>query len=276
MKTILIPTDFSTCAVNALNFASEISQKDQAQIHILHVIEHPVGGTIDPIGVFVPVPENADYIKSLMRNGKENMTSFCESLPRLPITSIELGSPYFKIMEAIENKKIDLVIMGTKGVSGLKETFIGSNAERIVRSATCPVITVNQPSTVSSIKRMAVAVNIKDISDLALERLKELQNLFNAELHLVHINTPNNFERDELILKLLKDTQEKHKLNNTEIHVYNDIDVKEGIISFAEYIDAGLIIMTTHGKKGLAHFIAGSTSEDVVNHAKRPVCTFQG
>lgn len=135
MKTILVPTDFSTCAMNALEFACEISENSDARIHILHVIEHPVGGTIDPIGVFVPAPENKDYIKALMDNAKENMTSFCESMAKLPITSIQIGSPYFKIMEAVEKDCVDMVIMGTKGATGLKETLIGSNAERIVRSA---------------------------------------------------------------------------------------------------------------------------------------------
>ena len=276
MKNILVPTDFSKCASDALHFAKEIADKSKAQLHLLHVIENPVRGTIDPVGFFVPMPENTDYIKALMDNAKENMDYFCESIGHNCNIQIEIGTPYFKIMDTIEKNNIDLIVMGTKGVTGLKEFFIGSNSERIVRSAECPVITVHSPSKIDDVQRIVVAVDVKEISESGLENLKRLQKLFDAEIHLVHINTPNNFERDQILLKTLKEIPEKHQLENTQVHVYNDIDVERGILSFAEYINAGLIVMTTHGRKGLAHFIAGSTCEDVVNHATRPVCTFQG
>jgi nucleotide-binding universal stress UspA family protein len=59
------------------------------------------------------------------------------------------------------------------------------------------------------------------------------------------------------------------------LHIYNDRTIEEGILNYAQSIDAGLIGISTHGRKGLAHFFNGSLSEDIVNHAKRPVITFK-
>ena len=65
------------------------------------------------------------------------------------------------------------------------------------------------------------------------------------------------------------------KINNCSTHIYNDINVEKGILHFAKSINADLIGMSTHGRKGLSHFFNGSISEDLVNHAKRPVVTFK-
>ena len=65
------------------------------------------------------------------------------------------------------------------------------------------------------------------------------------------------------------------QINNYSTHIYNDVNVEKGILNFANSIDADLIGMSTHGRKGLAHFFNGSISEDLVNHAIRPVVTFK-
>jgi len=64
-------------------------------------------------------------------------------------------------------------------------------------------------------------------------------------------------------------------IENYTLNIYNDINVEKGILNFANSMNAGLIGISTHGRKGLSHFINGSLGEDVVNHAKRPVITFK-
>ena len=66
----------------------------------------------------------------------------------------------------------------------------------------------------------------------------------------------------------------KHNLTNYSLNIYNDVTEEEGIVCFADEIDADLISMVTHRRTGIAHLIAGSIAEDVVNHTKRPVLTF--
>jgi len=88
------------------------------------------------------------------------------------------------------------------------------------------------------------------------------------------VNTPGDFQRDYVVKEYMEKFAKKLGLKNYTINIFNDITEEDGIIYFAESIDADLIAMATHGRTGFAHVLAGSIAEDVVGHAKRPVLTF--
>ena len=164
--------------------------------------------------------------------------------------------------------------MGTKGASGIREFLIGSNAEKVVRKAKCPVITLAEPTEPSDIKNIVFATNITDICDDLVAHVKQLQDIFHATIHLLRINTPNNFKRDEITLTGLENMATRFMLKNYTINIYNDIYEDQGILTFAERIGANMIAMGTHGRKGIGHLLSGSLAEDIVNHAKRPIWTY--
>ena len=107
------------------------------------------------------------------------------------------------------------------------------------------------------------------------EMVANFANKFNSHLHLVTINTPNNFKSTRVAEKIMNDFTSQVSIKNFSTHIYNDINVEKGILHFAKSIDADIIGMSTHGRKGISHFFNGSISEDLVNHAKRPVVTFK-
>jgi nucleotide-binding universal stress UspA family protein len=98
--------------------------------------------------------------------------------------------------------------------------------------------------------------------------------MYDATVHLVRINTPGNFQRDAIVKQYMKDFAKKLMLKNYTVNIFNDFSEEEGIIYFADSINADMIAMATHGRTGFAHVLAGSIAEDVVNHSKRPVLTF--
>ena len=102
----------------------------------------------------------------------------------------------------------------------------------------------------------------------------EAQKMYNAKIHLVRVNTPGDFQRDRIAKDYMDKFAKKLGLKNYTINVYNDLTEEEGIIYFAESINADMIAMATHGRTGFAHVLAGSIAEEVVNHAKRPVLTY--
>ena len=275
MMNILVPVDFSKEAGYALGFALSIARQKKADVEALHVVEYPVGATIDPVGMAVPTPYDPEFIELLKTNASKRMKEFLKDFDEEVEYSISVGNPYIDIAEKIVEMDADIVIMGTKGASGLKEFFIGSNAEKIVRSATCPVITLSQSADVKDIKDIAFATNIVDVSDELVTRVKQLQDMFGSKVHLVRINTPNNFERDQIIEKGLEEMAKRFMLKDYTINIYNDVYEDQGILSFAGKINANMVAMGTHGRKGLAHLFAGSLAEDVVNHAKKPIWTCQ-
>jgi nucleotide-binding universal stress UspA family protein len=104
--------------------------------------------------------------------------------------------------------------------------------------------------------------------------IKKTQQIYDSTVHLVRINTAGNFQRDAVVKKSMADFARKLQLKNFTINVFNDLTEEEGIIYFAESINADMIAMATHGRTGFAHVLAGSIAEDVVSHSKRPVLTF--
>lgn len=279
MKTILIPTDFSEQANNALEVAYEIAKKSNAAIKLLNIIEAPGGGSFNTMGeIATGDPMNNIYIIEMMKRVKERMEGIVRD-PRyngVQITyDVSIGSPFTTISNGIAEFNIDLVVMGSKGSSGLEETLIGSNTEKVVRRANCPVLTVKNKVDITQLKDIVFASDFKPKGDNVIQALKEFQGLFNARIHLLKVNTPNSFSSDRELRPRMLAFAEQHGLKDATINIYNHEDEEDGIIYFAEDIKADLIALGTHGRSGLMHLLSGSIAEDVVNHSKRPVWTYR-
>jgi len=186
---------------------------------------------------------------------------------------VEFGTPSKVILDYTKKNKIDAILMGSHGASGMKEYFVGSNAEKIVRASSVPVIVVKSFYK-GPFKNIVVPYTIdqEKYSDY-YSKIKTLQAFFKANLHFVWINTPANFTVDEVIFKRIEGAAKKFRLNNYFINIYNQLNEEEGILKFADAIDADMIAMGTHGRKGLAHMIYGSKTEKVANHGHSLIWT---
>ena len=276
MKTILVPTDFSDQAKYATDLAATLAEKMNAKLILLHVVEDTSVAMVHYTGeLAMPNIEDRLYIYKLIEHAKQEFSDIHDQYKGVKIKEeIRVGNPYYSIQEIVSEHKVDMIVMGTKGASGMKEFIIGSNAEKVVRHATCPVLTVHDKVENLNIKKVAFATGLQDVDGQHVDVIKEFKELFDFSVSLVRVNTPNNFQTDRDSLNQLKKYVEQSGLTNCELRIYNDVTEEEGIINFAEEIDADLIVMATHGRTGFAHLIAGSIAEEVVNHTKRPVLTF--
>jgi K+-sensing histidine kinase KdpD len=164
--------------------------------------------------------------------------------------------------------------MGTQGASGIDEIVVGSNTEKVIRHANCPVITLKEEVNLDQIKDIVFAIGYYDQNDYLANQLKEIQGLFKAKVHLVTINTPGNFLIERNVASALNKFIDQYQITDYTINSYSDISEEEGIVHFAEDQNADAIAMATHGRTGISHLLAGSLSEDMVNHSKLPVITF--
>jgi K+-sensing histidine kinase KdpD len=164
--------------------------------------------------------------------------------------------------------------MGSHGASGLRELFIGSNAERLVRQSPVPVLVVKDYYK-GPVKDIVFpnTLDMENQEDL-VNRVKALQSFFNATLHLVWINTPISFTADHITRRRLDEFANAYGLKNYTINIFNHPDEEAGILRFTEFIKGDLIAMGTHGRKGIAHLVNGSVAEDLVNHTKGLVWTY--
>ncbi|MBX2963850.1 MAG: universal stress protein [Cyclobacteriaceae bacterium] len=278
MKKILVPTDFSKEAQTAAEVASGIAKKSGASLILLHVIEEGSSQSFKVTGeVFKGNMEDKLFMLKLIEKSKKQMEKFAASsffagVKLIP--ELRVGSPYHGMRTIITEQKVDLVVMGTAGKTNLAEMIIGSNTEKVVRHSHCPVLTIQKKPIRSDFKNIVYATSMSKDEEVFSRIVKRAQEMYDSTIHLVRINTPGNFQRDAVVKKYMTDFAKKLQLKNYTINVFNDITEEEGIIYFAESINADMITMATHGRTGFAHVLAGSIAEDVVNHSKRPVLTF--
>ncbi len=278
MKKILVPTDFSKVAGYAAEVAASIARKSGAEINLLHVIEE---GSRDSFRVTGEMKlgnmEERLFMMKLIERAKKQMAKLQNDAIFKDVkvkAELRIGSPFHGMRSIIEEQKVDLVVMGTTGTTGWAESIIGSNTEKVVRHARCPVLTVQKKPASLDFKNIVYATAMNRDEEVFSRIVKRAQEMYNSTIHLVRVNTPGNFQRDAVVKKYMQDFAKKLQLKNYTINVFNDITEEEGIIYFADSINADMIAMATHGRTGFAHVLAGSIAEDVVNHSKRPVLTF--
>ena len=279
MKVILIPTDFSEQATNALDVGYAIAKNNNASIKLLHIIEAPGVGSFNTMGeVYAGDPMNNVYIMEMMKimKGKMEMLVNDPKYNGVEMSyNVTVGNAFSGISNEINEFDIDMVVMGSKGSSGLEETLIGSNTEKVVRRAKCPVLTVKDSMDINTVKNIVFASDFKAKGGNVIAALKEFAAAFGANIHLLKVNTPNSFSSDREMRKRMNEFALEQGLDSYTINIYNHEDEEDGIIYFADDINADIIALGTHGRTGLMRLLSGSIAEDIVNHAHRPVWTYR-
>lgn len=278
MKKILVPIDFSRTSLVAMEVAFDIAKKDGADIIALHVVEEATpdsyrisgewqrGNWEDKLYTFKLLEKAKKQLEKLVQETRFNAVKI--------VGELRLGNPFHGMSTIVSEHKVDLIVMGTKGHTKLEEMIIGTNTEKVVRHAHCPVLTVHKKPTSTSFKNIVYATAMSKDEEVFSRIIKRTQQLYNSTVHLVRVNTPADFQRDKEVKQYMEKFAKKLQLKNYTINVYNDTLTEEGIISFADSINADLIAMATHGRTGLAHMLAGSVAENVVGHSSKPVLTF--
>lgn len=274
MKRILVPTDFSKEAENALKVAAQLAKDNSSEIYLLHILD------LSPHNLDALHDHNEDvpdpiYFMQLAHKKFEALIAQ-DYLSDLDVyETVSSDSLHEGVAKKCKEHDIDLVIMGSHGASGFREMFVGSNAEKVVRTSPAPVLVIKNEHHNFKIENLVFASDFKNDNKETYRQAAGMATVFNAKMHLVIINTPNRFITTQEANKRITEFTEGVAFHNYTTTVYNDETIENGILNFAKSIDADLIGISTHGRQGIAHFFNGSLSEDVVNHAKRPVMTFR-
>lgn len=275
MKNILVPIDFSDQARYAAKVGTKIAKLTNSKIFLLHMLELPTG-VVDPssFGNSSNTPTTLLFLK----RAREKFEDF-KKLPFFEGVEVEDSVQFHKAYDGIidESKKqnIDLIVMGSKGTSGLEEMLVGSNTEKVVRNSDVPVLVIKREVENFKIENIVFASNFNQKNKGAFQKILNFASLFNSRLHLLKINTIHNFETTKESSDAIRNFINDYDLGNYTLNIYNDISVEVGILNFANVIDADVILLNTSGRRGLAHLFTGSIGEDLANHAKLPVITFK-
>ena len=141
IKTILVPTDFSGCADEALERATQLAKLTHADLHLLHAYELPAPMLAVEVPLSLP-QEFYDQVRDGAKQGVDKRIAKVEAEGLKATGSVVCDSPTRAILDAAVKTHADLIVMGTHGRTGMKHVLLGSVAERVVRMAPCPVMTV--------------------------------------------------------------------------------------------------------------------------------------
>lgn len=278
IKKILCPTDFSVYSKNALVYASEIASRYKADITLLHVDEFDVS----PIGYFQLHEESVQRYRDLKSQFlREQMDVFIKELAAKD-TKIESriapGRAYKTIVEEAEANNFDLIVIARRGTTNLSDHLVGSTAERVVRLARCPVLSIRGTAEPPErgLKSILCPTDYSQAANAALSYAISLAHVYGSKLYVQHISEIAGEPDVEMLKKTAPDLSAINggaKDVEVEFIFDRDIEPNNSIIRFAGDRDIDLIVMSTHGKKGLRRVFIGNNTAEVVRKAECPVLT---
>ena len=277
IQKILVPTDLSSLGDYAYQMAHRIAKSTGAEIVLLNVMALPSGAVLDREGK-IKDDDEMDHSSFFAEEAEisTNLKEYIKDKPDIATTKVVIGSVNEEILKYMKGQDIDLVIMGTHGASGLSEKIIGSHADKIIRKASVPVITLKCDRSDYDINDILFASDFESKEPTNLEPVLTIAKAFNADIHLLKINTPKNFKPNRAIKEKMIEFADENHLEAKEIkmHIYCDESVEQGILNFSAESGVDFVALATSRKKGLARLFHENISVDVVNHNFQPVMTF--
>jgi len=292
IKRILFSTDFSRWAQRAEDYACALACSWKATLTVLSVAEFPPGLNPD-------YPVNQQYLADLFKTASSKLVDLKGRAARRGIvvtTRVATGIPSEEVITAARAEDSDLIVVGTRGKTGLAHVLLGSTAERVIRGAPCPVLTVRMeqadveqkedaPSMPVTLERILVPIDFSDCSLDALKYAVVVAKQAKASVMLLHVLEPVSYGLDFDLghfrsREYVREIWTKRLEELAATHQHSDMVVEyrlrggfpsDSILDAAKTLPCDLIVMGTHGRRGISHTISGSVAEAVLRKAHCPV-----
>ncbi|RAK70575.1 universal stress protein [Hymenobacter edaphi] len=281
MQHLLVPTDFSPEAHHAFEVALQLARRTGGRLTLLHVVDTPgAAGVVATGSASGGSGLDGVFMVQLLQNTKRRMHALmaeaARSHPDVAVQDIvATGDVDAAVLDTIRAQHIDLVVVGAhEHKPGSHLLFApDSHAERLVRLAPCPVLTVKHPAPEFEVHHIVFASDFQPEADLAAASLRQVCAAFpEATLHLLDVVT--SASDYAAAVSRIHAFARRHQLAAYEPDVFDAPEVSAGIPRYAAQAHADLVVMLTHGRTGLRHWLQGSIAESVAVQAAAPVLTF--
>lgn len=289
---ILVGTDFSPTAAVAVDWAVELARQQGAHVELVHAVTVPpsVPEYVSPSAI-APGPVFDEEVRRAALGRLEKEASSLRERGIEVDVCLTLGTPSMVICDRAAETAALAIVVGTRGLTGLRHLLLGSTTERVVQKAPCPVLAVHPEDRLHAPRTILVPTDFSEDAERAIHTAQRLLAPLasDARLILLHaFNLPIEYTAYGPIptsVHYLQDTgleAERRLQEMTDRLAAEGLTVdwvaREGdpsvvIVEEAERRQADLIAMGTHGRSGLRHLLLGSTAERVVQHAGCPVMT---
>ncbi|AWK06384.1 universal stress protein UspA [Flavobacterium crocinum] len=271
MKKILFPTDFSDAATNAFVHALEFAKVVKAELILLHTFEIPVYDSQF-------FPENYASIYSSIELAKFEM--FKDEIPKLRAIASERklddivikhrlmdGDLIYNLKNAVEEDKVDFVIMGTNGVSDWTKFFTGSNTSSVISGVEVPVLCVPIDAKYKKVKTIGFTTRYREKDKKELKKILKIAKKTDAKVKSLYVKTSNSDVADATI----KEWEKEFADENVEFLVLPSDDVKDTITDFILYKDIDILTTITHKRSFFESLFDSSFSKKISKEVSIPV-----
>jgi nucleotide-binding universal stress UspA family protein len=269
MKTLIVPTDFSPVATNALNYAVDMAIAIDARILLLHVYQVPVAFSEVPV-VTVSMDEMSKISEEKLEDQKNAIAGVSSGKINVD-TESRLGDVVDELEKLCKSVLPFAVIMGTRGTSAVERLFMGSNTLTAIRHLTHPVIVVPPGADYSGIKQIGFACDFRQVIETTpVAVIKKIVREFNARLHVLNVDYHNrqfksgSAEETLQLQTMLEDLK-------PEFHFITDPNIEHGIDEFAQNNQIDLIITIPKKHKLLQGIFSPSSTRKLVFHSQIPI-----
>lgn len=271
---ILVPTDFSKLSKVAIHYASKLAKKLNAEIILLHVVY------IDGPPRAQVALKTSQIIDAMVDNAMQDFAELTKEIKQEIGSKINIsykivaGYPVEDVIDTFaRNNNIDLIIMGTKGATGLTKVLIGSNATAVISRSDIPVITVPEFARFKNIKHIVYASDMLAINK-ELKMLIKFSQLFDSTIHLLHIISPTSKKKNDII-KIKNDLINQYNYQKISVHISLNEDVKDAIDEYIADIGADMLAMFTHKPTFFEKLFGKSVTREMAFHNRIPLLTYK-
>jgi len=267
MKKILVPTDYSECANNAMNVAKEIATKSNAELYIIHLEEvvpevvhvlHKTAVEVNPHHVGHARYQLQELVTSLEKEGLKAKAVF------VPNEGKEAIEDYIKPYE------IDFMVMGSHGAKGIK-SVIGSNTLRVIKNSTVPVLVIKRSIQRFNPKKILFASTFREDVTKALKEVIAFARLWNAELDLVFLNMLSHLIEEHEAKRIMSMQLESTPNLTVTLNIIETNDEEWGISKFAEQVNSDVVAVVFDTHTGFNRLFNASVAEKLIHHESIPI-----
>ncbi len=265
---ILVPTDFSTVANNALSYAIGLAKQTKASIHVLHIKNFPLTDAAFPMDTYATLIEEMDAIS---KSGLENIKSTLLAPSGVTYTTNDVvGFVNDEIERYAKENEIDLIVMGTTGASGLQELLVGSNAATTVARSEIPVLVIPPSAQYGEVKQILYASDYTEPEFPALARLMYFADLYDAHISVIHVKTDYDRFFDSANNFFVKN-KAHIKRENINIIQSDQADVSEAINHHIDTNPTDMLVLAKHNRSFFDRLFHRSLSKQMAYHTKVPL-----
>jgi nucleotide-binding universal stress UspA family protein len=275
MKTLVVPTDFSSVSVNALNYAVDMAQAINAGLVLLHVYNVPVSFTEAPVA-----PVTTVSLEEVKRSSVERLEELKKNLVILTAGKIQiysesrLGEPIEELEAICKSLDPMAVIMGSHGATGFERMVMGSTTLSAIKHIKCPVIVIPPGTTYHGIRKIGLACDFKNVvQSTPVEYIKNLVREFGADLYVLNVQDKKDPETDgeappTMDAVYLDSMLEEVRPNYVQLTGKNVVD---SISSFAESNNLDLVMVIPKKHRFIDSLFHKSQSKELITHAHIPI-----